>query len=350
VKVGVDATELRPGAIGGVPTAIRLLLAALRDHAPEIELSALAPADADVPEGVRLVRTGGPERPRRWRRSRRLRRALADLDLFHSPVTAVPDRAGPVLTATVHELPFVENARLDTPRRALTQWFWLSRAMGRCAALVAPSRATLRQMCAVHAAAPRLTHVVPHPAPVAPRRLQREHDGSLLFVGRLDRRKHVEALLAGAAAGGEGPILLVGPHEPRDRLRIEEAARRHGVYDRVRFLGVVDAATLDDLYFRALAVGLVSLSEGFGFPVLEALARGVPVVVTQGTGAAEVGGEVVLVVDPVSPDQVGAALERAAEPAYRERVARLGPARAAEFTPERTARGYREVFLRALGR
>lgn len=349
MRVGVDATELRPGAVGGVPTAIRLLLAALRDHAPGIDLSALAPGDADVPEGVRLVRTGGPERPRRWRRSRQLRRAMAGLDLFHSPVTAVPDHPGPVLTATVHELPFVENARLDTPVRALAQWFWLSRAMGRCAALVAPSRATLRQMCAVHAAAPRLTHVVPHPAPPAPRRAQREHDGSLLFVGRLDRRKFVEALLSGAP-GGSAPILLVGPHEPRDRLRIVEAARRHGVYDRVRFLGVVDAATLDDLYSRALAVGLVSLSEGFGFPVLEALARGIPVVVTQGTGAAEVGGEAALVVDPISPDQIGAALERAAEPAYRERVARLGPSRTAEFTPERTARGYREVFLRALGR
>jgi glycosyltransferase involved in cell wall biosynthesis len=147
----------------------------------------------------------------------------------------------------------------------------------------------------------------------------------------------------GVAGGGFGG-------RPRRRRRaVEEVALRAGVLDRVRFLGVVDAITLDDLYCRACVVGLLSASEGFGFPVLEALARGVPVVVAKGTGAAEVGGQAAIAVDPGNRDEVASALRTAATPEHRQRIAVEGPARAMEFTPERTARGYLAVFQRALG-
>ena len=135
-----------------------------------------------------------------------------------------------------------------------------------------------------------------------------------------------------------GEIRLAGEQPESRRRAIEDVARRAGVLDRVRFLGVVDAPTLDDLYCRAAVVGLLSASEGFGFPVLEALARGVPVVVAKGTGAAEVGGGAALAVDPGNREQVAAALRTAATPEHRQRIGVEGPARAMEFTPERTAR------------
>jgi glycosyltransferase involved in cell wall biosynthesis len=346
LKLGIDATELRAGAVGGVRTALHLLLDALHRYAPDVEIHALAPEPVETPRGVRCVATGGPRRPLFWRRSRHLRRHLRGLDLFHSPVTAIPD-AGIPLTATVHELPFVENFRLEGQWRALVQEYWLARAMGRCRALVAPTQATLRQLRIAHPAAPRITAVVPHPAPPV-ERTSRGHDGSLLFVGRLDKRKCVEALLEGASGAMTGEIRLAGPHAERRRRAIEDVAERLGILDRVRLMGVVDANVLDDLYCRACVVGLPSASEGFGFPVLEALARGVPVVVAKGTGAAEVGGGAAIAVDPGDKEQVAAALREAATPAHRERVALEGPARAMEFTPERTARGYLEVFQRAL--
>jgi len=349
MRVGIDVTELRPGAVGGVATGLRLLLDALRRHAPEVELVAYAPRPVDVPAGVAMVATGGPETPRRWRRSGALRRHARGLDLFHSPVTAFPELEGPAVTATVHELPFVENVRLEGEARALVQWYWLSRAMSRCRALVAPSRATLRQIGLAHPAARRLTHVVPHPAPPTPAHEQKAHEGYLLFVGRLDRRKRVEALLQGAAALSAS-VRLVGPQTELGRIRIERVAERLGLRERVRFLGRVDDATLDELYRKALLVALLSASEGFGFPVLEALQRGVPVVVAEGTGAAEVGGDAALAACLTSRRAVAAALTRAAEPAWRAHVAVRGPARALEFTAERTARGYVEVFRRALAR
>lgn len=347
MKIGVDATELLAGAVGGVRTSLLLLLDALRNYAPDVELQALAPEPVETPRGVRCVATGGPRRPLFWRRSRELRRHLNGLDLFHSPVTAFPDAPVPV-TATVHELPFVENFRLEGQWRAVVQEYWLARAMGRCKALVAPTEATLSQLRVAHPAAPRITRVVPHPAPRVDRTSHR-HDGSLLFVGRLEKRKCVEALLEGASGAVAGEIRLAGQQPVRRRRAIERVAERAGVLDRVRFLGVVDAAQLDDLYCRAAVVGLLSASEGFGFPVLEALARGVPVVVAKGTGAAEVGGVAALAVDPSNREEIAAALRAAALPEHRQRIAVEGPARAMEFTPERTARGYLEVFQRALG-
>lgn len=348
MKVGIDVSELRNGAVGGVPTAVRLLLDALHRHAPDVDLVALAPRPVEVPAGVTMAATGGPRRPLLWRRSRALARAARGLDLFHSPVTAFPDLRGPALTATVHELPFVVNARLEGTRRAWTQLYWLGRGLARCRALVAPTHATLRQMQLAHPAAARVTRVVPHPAPPAPDGEQKKHDDSLLFVGRLDRRKCVEALFNGAV-GTKGQIRLVGPHDLDARSRLRRIARRCGVEERLLWLGVVDDETLDYLYRNACVVGLLSVSEGFGFPVLEALARGVPVVVAAGTGAAEVGGDAVLAVDPTKRDAVHAALVRAAAPDYRDEVRRKGPARVLEFSPERTARGYVEVFARALG-
>jgi len=208
----------------------------------------------------------------------------------------------------------------------------------------------LRQVYLAHPAAAEIAEVVAHAAPpvVGGGDEPREHDSSLLFVGRLDRRKCVEAFLE-AARGVEGQIRLVGPQPERDRRRILKTARRLGIVERVLFLGQVSDETLDRLYRKASAVSLVSLSEGFGFPVLEALARGVPVVVVEGTGAAEVGGDAALAVQPTRPDRIAEALQRARDPGYRESIARRGPARVREFTPQRTAEGYRELFRRALG-
>ncbi|MHC4547735.1 MAG: glycosyltransferase [Planctomycetota bacterium] len=348
MRIAIDATELKPGAIGGVRTALYLLLDALHKYTPDLQITAVAPHPVDVPRGVRTLDTGGPARPWRWRRSRVLHEALGEFDLFHSPVTAFPVVNGLVVTATVHELPFVVDHRLEGTRRALSQWYWLSRAMGYCAALVAPSQATLRQIRLTHPAAERITHVVPHPAPPTPSSEQKRHDGSVLFVGRLERRKCIKALLAGAACS-EGQIRLVGPHTEAARFRIEKEAERLGLQDRVLIVGPVDADSLDFLYRTACVVGLVSASEGFGFPVLEALARGVPVIVAQDTGAAEVGGDAVQVVDTTHTEQIAAAIRRAVDPEYRHEVAVLGPARVLQFTPERTASGYAKVFERALG-
>ncbi|MCZ6785551.1 MAG: glycosyltransferase [Planctomycetota bacterium] len=344
LRVAVDVTELRPGAVGGVRTGLRLLLEALRRHAPQIDVVAIAPDGADVPPEVRFEPTGGPSRPRLWRRSRALRRYLSGFDLFHSPVTAVPPFNGLPMTATVHELPFAVSESLEGPFRAFKQVYWLDRMLERCRACVVPSQATLQQMQAAHPASVKIAHVVPHPCPPIPHGEPCVHDGSLLFVGRLERRKGVRALLLGAT-DFTGAIRLVGPQPPHKRRQLERLLDGLDLDKRVEFLGVVGERALDGFYRRARAVALLSASEGFGFPVLEALARGTPIIVARGTGAAETGGEAALVVNPLQPVEIAGALERSGDEDYRRQIALEGPRRAASFTPERTARAYERIFL-----
>jgi glycosyltransferase involved in cell wall biosynthesis len=321
LRVGIDATELRLGAVGGVPRALRLLFEALRDHAPEIEAVAYSPGPIDVPPDVRMNLTGGPASPRRWRQSRALRRELRRVDLFHSPVTAFPRGAGIPVTATVHELPFVADRGAEPLARALAAWVWLSRAMAECAALVAPSEATLRQMRLAHPAIGGKTRVIPHPCPPAVPGAGPD-EGYLLHVGRFDRRKRVDEL-----RGLGLPLRLVGPDADG---------------------GPVPDERLDALYRRARAVVVASVSEGFGFPVLEALARGVPAIARRGTGAAETGGDACLLAE--TAEEFRAAYATAGDPAYRARTAREGPARAAAFSARRTAAAYRDLFLDAAHR
>ncbi|MGQ0614109.1 MAG: glycosyltransferase [Planctomycetaceae bacterium] len=330
LRVGIDVTELRAGAVGGVPRAIRLLLEALRDHAPRLIPVAFSPHPVETPPDLRIHLTGGPACPRRWRRSRVLRDALRRVDLFHSPVTAFPRGAGCPVTATVHELPFVSDRKAEGFLRAQAQWIWFSRALSECRALFTPSRASLLQMEALHAAAPERTHVVPHPAPRAESRPPEPDEGYVLFCGRLERRKRVEALY-----GLDAEVRIAGPEAPR------------GAPARVRYLGPLDDAALDAQMRRARVVALPSSSEGFGFPVLEALARGVPAIARAGTGAAETGGDACLRFE--REEELPALIARAGDPAFRARLAWAGPARAAEFSPARAARAYEEAFLAAAG-
>ena len=99
-------------------------------------------------------------------------------------------------------------------------------------------------------------------------------------------------------------------------------------------------AELDALYAGAAAVCYPSLREGFGLPVLEAMAQGAPVVTSSTTSTAEVAGDAGLLVDPLDVDAIAGALERLlADPELRARLGASARARAATFTWTRTADG-----------
>jgi len=149
----------------------------------------------------------------------------------------------------------------------------------------------------------------------------------------------------GPAADGEY-VLAVGTLEPRKNLpRLIEAARRNHVELRVvgargwggvevggngvRWLGEIDDAHLARLYRGALCVAYPSLYEGFGIPVLEAMACGVPVVTSRGTAMEEVADGAAVLVDPHDPGELAAGIERAA--AERETLVSRGLERARSF-------------------
>ncbi len=161
----------------------------------------------------------------------------------------------------------------------------------------------------------------------------------VLAVGTLEPRKNLERLLDAwlllpAALRDAHALALVGPRGWDDE-RIVAKAEAAGA----RLLGRVSEAELRALYAGAAAFAYPSLYEGFGLPVLEAMAAGAPVITSTVSSLPEVAGDAALLVDPEDPGAIAGALERVlTDPVEAARLRLAGPARASEFSWQRTAR------------
>ena len=167
---------------------------------------------------------------------------------------------------------------------------------------------------------------------------KRPHKNLLALIGALARLP------------AEGRPLLVLPGYPTaHEQELRERARSLGIGDDVRFPAWVSAAELEGLWETARVFVFPSLYEGFGLPVLEAMARGVPVACSNASSLPEVAGDAALLFDPHSEPAIAQALERLLEDdALRARLRALGTARAGQFTWERSARLTLESYARAL--
>ena len=165
----------------------------------------------------------------------------------------------------------------------------------------------------------------------------------LLFVSTLEPRKNVvnllEAFARAVAAGYPGELVLVGRWGWRTEAA-QAALARSPVRDRIRHLDYLERAALSAVMRRAEALVFPSLLEGFGLPVVEAMACGVPVIVSRVSSLPEVAGDAALYVDPASPDEIAAAivLRLRRQRSSRARLAAAGRERAARFRWEEAAR------------
>jgi glycosyltransferase involved in cell wall biosynthesis len=182
----------------------------------------------------------------------------------------------------------------------------------------------------------------PRPTPEAQLRARLELGDRPLVLSLLAKRPHknMPRLFRAVAAMDPGgrPVLVVPgyptPHE--EELRV--LARDLGIAELVRMPPWLPAADLEGLYRTAACVVFPSLYEGFGLPVLEAMARGVPVACSNRSSLPEVAGDAALVFDPEDVEAIRSAMERLlTDTALAERLSAAGRARAAMFTWERTA-------------
>ncbi len=174
----------------------------------------------------------------------------------------------------------------------------------------------------------------------------------VLSVGTSEPRKNLEAAVAAIdrlTDLGEPDIQLwlVGNQTRRSRNMILDATPAR-ILDRVHFLGYVPDDRLIELYQRAIAFVFMSKFEGFGLPVLEAMACGVPVITSNTTSLPEVVGEAGIQLDPDDVDGIADAVIRVRDGELRQQLVADGKARAAQFTWKRTAEQTLAVYRTAV--
>lgn len=171
----------------------------------------------------------------------------------------------------------------------------------------------------------------------------------VLYVGGFEPRKDVPTLIAAVAACGvrDAALVLVGAMG-RWRERIERAIASTGLAGRVRALDFVDDAELPVLYAQAGVVVCPSRYEGFGLPVVEAMAAGTPVIVSSGGALPEIAGDAALVFPAGDAAALAVALERVlTDRALAQRLVERGARRAHEHRWERVVARYVSIYHQA---
>ncbi len=242
----------------------------------------------------------------------------------------------------VYDLATFEPAMRPNRRSAAIERLTLGHAVRRSAAMIAISQATADSLAEHFPRAAARTVVVllgaarPDPGPATPHELaELPQPGFVLAVGTLEPRKNLPRLVDAyrtldAELQQSHPLVVVGAlgWETGETL---QALRSLG--ERATMLGFVSDAALAELYRRCAVFCYPSLGEGFGLPVLEAMAAGAPVVTSALSSLPEVGGDAAEYVDPHDVAAVAAGIRRVlVDPALRRRLAEAGPKRAADFS------------------
>ncbi len=172
----------------------------------------------------------------------------------------------------------------------------------------------------------------------------------LLTVGVIDNRKNVVSALRALELLPERYRLVLAGGNGYGSRRVHDYIRQARLESRVKCLGYVPRCTLLSLYQAASALLFPSLEEGFGFPMLEAMSYGLPVVTSRTSALPEVGGDAALYVDPLNPSDIAAKVRQAVEDTQLRRgLVERGRARAAGYPWKRLAEGVLTVYEELLG-
>jgi glycosyltransferase involved in cell wall biosynthesis len=254
----------------------------------------------------------------------------------------------------VYDLVTFERSMRPNRRSLVIERLTLGRTVRRSASLLAISQATAQALRERFPAARKRTvvatlGVTPPPLPDAAALARLPAPGFVLAVGTLEPRKNLPRLIAAYSSLDEElqqrhPLVVVGAAgwETSETLRALQS-----LGERCTALGYVSDEALGELYRRCAVFCYPSLGEGFGLPVLEAMATGAAVVTSQISSLPEVGGDAAEYVDPSDVRSIAAGLERTlSDEARRAELSRRARERARSFTWE----GFAQVTLETLER
>jgi glycosyltransferase involved in cell wall biosynthesis len=339
---------------GGTATAVHQMARALSERALEITgVSAWHKSHRPPPRFRLDVPIEWLPFPRSllyesWHRFRAPKVQLASgrIDVLHATTLAIPPKSAP-LVVTMHDLAFLAAPEHFTPHgnRFFNRGLELARQDADL--VVCPSESTAEDCRANGFAAERLrvvpwgvSQAVADETAVANVRADLGLAGEyVLWTGTIEPRKNVGRLVeAFLTMDTDMTLVLAGPEGWNEDLApvIDRAG------DRVRALGFVEPDDLRALYAGANVFCYPSLSEGFGLPVLEAMAQGTPVVTSSGTATEEAAGGAAVLVDPTDVTSIADGIARAL--AEGERLSDAGRARAGHMTWESCAQQMHAVY------
>jgi glycosyltransferase involved in cell wall biosynthesis len=373
--VGLNLIFLVPGETGGMEVYARELIPALLAQAPPgmrftafINREAATAANGPWEELVAAVTVPVSARNRvQWVLGEqallpRLARRHG-VDLMHSLASTAPVWGSFRRVVTVHDLiyarfPDAHSGLRDKGMRLLVPW-----SARRADLLIADSQSTRDDLVELLGIPAGQIDVVPlgigttqHETALGERDV-RERFGLgerpvVLALSAKRPHKNLLALIGALAriASEQRPVLVLPGYPTAHEAELRDRARELGVEEDVRFAAWVSTAELEGLWALARAFVFPSLYEGFGLPVLEAMARGVPVACSSASSLPEVAGDAALLFDPDDESDMAGALARIlSDEGLRERLVSLGRARAARFSWARTGRLTLESYARVLG-
>lgn len=365
MRVGLNALHLVPGETGGMEVYARRLVPALleeglelvlfcgREATPSLQVEPWA-RDVEIVElpvrsRSRLLRVGAEQAllPAFTYRAR--------LDILHNLFSTAPLGLPLPQVTTIHDVLYKRYPETTSRLNAKVADLLIDAAAVRSHRVIVPSASTKAELISLSGLAGDKIDVVPHGpgqepvAPAAAREIEK-----LIGVGR-----SVVLSVAAKRAHKNLNRLIEALHliEPRPLLVLpgystnQEQALRIKAGGDVLFLGWVSDSLLEALYQRAECFVFPSLAEGFGLPVLEAMARGLPVACSNSSSLPEVAGDAALYFDPLDVGAIKSAVETLlTDEALRQELAAKGLLQARKFSWRRAAKETALVYRHALRR
>jgi glycosyltransferase involved in cell wall biosynthesis len=362
VRIGFECSTIAPGRSGIGYYAERLLHALGAELSPGDELWALTMGDA--PAGARAAPRFHPRAYKTlWMNVAvpRVARALK-LDLYHFTNNVGPLRFGPPYVVTIHDLSTRLLPETHPLRRRLMHSLHLVPTARHARRVITSSNGSAKDIVDLLGVPRERIDVIPLAAdaqfrPVEDvdllaraRRRYRLDGPFVLYVGNIEPRKNLVRLVeAFARVRAPGVTLALAGGLAWMSQSTTERIRALGLEHRVRLLGYVPDEDLPALYSAAEVFAYPSLLEGFGLPVLEAMACGTPVITSTAASLVEIADGAARLVDPHSIGDIARALaDLLASGDERARLAAAGLARARQYSWEETARRTLDSYRRAL--
>jgi glycosyltransferase involved in cell wall biosynthesis len=370
--IGLNLIFLVPGQTGGMEVAARELIPALlAAGGDELRFTAFvnreAAADGSISELV-ATRTV-PVRARRREQWVLGEQALlpplaarAGVDLVHSLASTAPLWGPYRRVVTVHDLIYARFPEAHAGLREKGMRVLVPAAARRADRVIADSLSTRDDLIELLGIARERIDVVPlglgavrraEPLPEAEVRARLDLGERRVVLSLSAKRPHKNLLaLIGALAAippAERPVLVLPGYPTAHEHELLARADALGVERDVRLLGWIDERQLEGIWSLAAAFVFPSLYEGFGLPVLEAMARGVPVACSTSSSLPEVAGDAAVLFDPRDESAIAGAITRLLRDGQlAEALRERGRERVREFTWERTARATIDSYRRAL--